>query len=324
MKANQNPEIDASAWNRSVKCIALLYQWKLLRGYTEAFRLLAHHQQWIRQAQFKTGNSLLSELEALLPICEGPRIWACFHIGPYALLARALIKRGHGVAVLLKDEVFDEQYPRYIQQFEQNFGRPPEPDELQFVRSGSTRSLIHLKQLLKKGFHVICYVDGREGGNSQKGWTTIRLHNTPMEVRIGMAILSYWTGIPLSPLILTINREGKLDMHKTESIAVKGKDHYQQAIAACYKLVEKRTAEELLQWELLPELFDHIGPEGWSPGEADPLWIPLESAGRFLLFDLASKQSVTVTKSEFLHLMKWRDKYVMHINKEKEKSKIDK
>src|SRR5690606_19289616 len=119
-----------------------------------------------------------------------------------------------------------------------------------------------------------------------------------------------------SPLILTMNGDGKLDMHNTESIAVKGKDHYQEAIAACYKLVEKLTAEELLQWELLPDLFDHIGLKGWEPAEAEePLWVPLESAGKNLLFDLESKQSGSVAENDFRRLIRLRDKCVSAIKK---------
>lgn len=306
--------VNVAAWNRSVKCVALLCHWKLLRSYKMAFHLLALHQKWMRQAQFKTGNSLLAQLEAQLPQTHGPHIWACFHIGPYALLARTLIRRGHGVAILLRDEVFDEQYPQYIRQFEQNFGRQPTSDELQFVRSGNTRSLIHLKQLLEKGFHIICYIDGREGGSIQKGWTNIRLHNTPLQVRTGMAILSHWTGVPLYPLVMTTADDGKLHVHTTDRIGVRGKEDYQKAMTSCYRILEKLTAEELVQWELLPDLFDHIGPEGLTPAKNKPIWVPLDDPGKTLLFDLVSKRLVTVPTDGFRRLIRLRDRYLKDID----------
>ncbi|TYR31696.1 hypothetical protein FXV77_20860 [Sphingobacterium phlebotomi] len=165
-------------WNQSVKLASMLYHWKLVDSYESILTLINIHQQYLQQATFKPDRIFLPPLEEQLPKVDGPRIWACFHIGPYALMARALIRRGHGIAILLKDEVFEEQYPMYMQQFKKSFGREPKPTELQFVRSSSSRSLIQLKQLLKKGYHVICYVDGEEGG--EKGWTQIHVHNFGM------------------------------------------------------------------------------------------------------------------------------------------------
>src|SRR5690606_4514369 len=193
-------------WNQSVKAASMLYHWKLV---------------------------------------DGPRIWACFHIGPYALMARALIRCGYGIAILLKDEVFEEQYPMYMQQFKKSFGREPKPTELQFVRSSSSRSLIQLKQLLKKGYHVICYVDGEEGGNGGKGWTQIHVPNTTLDVRMRMAILSQLSCVPIRPIILTTEGE-KLTLRSRGDLYVNNRQQYQAAMQYCYQMLGELPAEEIL------------------------------------------------------------------------------
>src|SRR5690606_2136949 len=124
---------DHILWNQSVKAASMLYHWKLVDSYESILRLLSIHQTYLQQEHFKHDNTFLPQLEEQLPKVDGPRIWACFHIGPYALMARALIRRGYGIAILLKDEVFEEQYPMYMQQFKRSFGREPKASELQFT-----------------------------------------------------------------------------------------------------------------------------------------------------------------------------------------------
>src|SRR5690606_30329120 len=234
---------DHILWNQSVKAASMLYHWKLVDSYESILRLLYIHQKYLQQEHFKHDNTFLPQLEEQLPKVDGPRIWACFHIGPYALMARALIRCGYGIAILLKDEVFEEQYPMYMQQFKKSFGREPKPTELQFVRSSSSRSLIQLKQLLKRDYHVICYVDGEEGGSGEKGWTQVQLHKTPVNVRMGIALLSHWTGVPIRPVVLT-TEEQKLTLRSGEDIYGSDGQQYQATMQYCYNLLGDLSAEE--------------------------------------------------------------------------------
>ncbi len=152
---------DHILWNHSVKLASMLYYWKLVDSYESILRLLHIHQRYLRQEPFKHDNTFLPQLEEQLPKVDGPRTWACYHIGAYALMARALIRRGYGIAILLKDDVFEEQLPIYVELFKKSFRREPKPTELQFVRSSGSTTLVALKRLLLAGFHVICYVYGK-------------------------------------------------------------------------------------------------------------------------------------------------------------------
>ena len=295
--------IRADAWNRSVKMVTMLYHWKLADGYEVIFRLIQLHQKWILQTSFKYDNTLLPQLLAQLPPITEPRIWACFHVGPYALLARALLTQGHGIAVLLKDEVYEEQYPQYLQQFKRAFGREPRPAELCFVRSSGNQSLVKLRQCLENGFHVLCYIDGQEGATGEKGWTSIQLHGTPISVRMGMAVLSQWTRTPVCPIVLTAH-DDKLKVRHRQGIQIESREDYAPALQYCYQLLERLKPEELVQWEFLPTLFDKLGSGLLPPTEGKALWLPARTPDKYILFDVVSKQAVEVSREVFLQVQR--------------------
>lgn len=270
--------------------------------------MISLHQKWMAQTVYQHNNTLLSQLQAQLPTIVGPRIWACFHVGPYALLVRALLLQGYGIAVLLKDEVYEEQYPRYIERFKRSYGREPRPTELCFVRSGEVGSLVKLKQCLEKGFHVLCYIDGQEGAAVNKGWTGIQLHGTPLSVRMGMAVLSHWTNTPLCPIVLTTDGE-KLHVRHRQDLVVKTREDYSRAMQYCYQLLEALTPEELMQWEFFPKLFDTFGSDFLPPLEGKALWLPLDFPDRSLLFDLVSKRCIEVSEVIFLQIKQYFAKF---------------
>lgn len=302
-------EDDYTLWNKSVKLATMLYYWKLVDSYETALQLILCHQRYLRQEQFKPNNTLLAQLEEQLPDIEGPRIWACFHIGPYALMARALIRQGYGIAVLIKDEVFDEQYSIYIEQFKESFGREPKATELQFVRSSGSNSLIKLKHLLKKGFHVICYIDGEEGGEGEKGWTTVQLSGQPLNTRIGMAMLSQWSNIPIRPIVLTI-RDRKLAVHSKDDFQVGGRDELSKAMQYCYGILEELHLEEIMQWEFAPKLLDRLERTLLSDNSETPIWLPIYLTERKMLFDIVSGSCKEVSTMQFKKMDMLRRKFL--------------
>src|SRR5690606_35370222 len=288
---------DHILWNQSVKAASMLYRWELVDSYESILRLVHIHQKYLQQETFQPDHTFLPQLEEQLLKADGPRIWACFHVGPYALIARALIRYGYGIAILLKDEVFEEQYPMYMQQFKKSFGREPKPTELQFVRSSGSKSLIQLKQLLKKGYHVICYADGEEGGSGEKGWTQVQLHNTTLDVRMGMAILSQLSGVPIRPVVLTTEGE-KLTLRSRGDLYVNNRQQYQAAMQYCYQMLGKLSAEEILQWESIPRLFDKIVPDIQHTAEK-PMWLPVYAQDKNMLLDIVSGKYAEISAEQF-------------------------
>jgi len=288
---------DHILWNQSVKLASMLYHWKLVDSYESILRIINIHQRYLQQETFQPDHTFLPQLEEQLPKVDGPRIWACFHIGPYALMARALIRCGYGIAILLKDEVFEEQYPMYMQQFKRSFGREPKPTELRFVRSSSSRSLIQLRQLLKKGYHVICYIDGEEGGSGERGWTQVHVHSNPLDVRMGMAILSQLSGVPIRPVIFTTEGD-KLTVRSRGDLYVNNREEYQAAMQYCYQMLEELSAEETLQWECIPRLFDKIILDIQHTAEK-PMWLPVYAKDKNMLLDIVSGKYAEISAEQF-------------------------
>ena len=298
-------------WNRSVKLASMLYHWKLVLSYESILTLINIHQRYLRQEPFKHDHTFLPQLEEQLPKVDGPRIWACFHIGPYALMARALIRLGYGIAILLKDDVFEEQYPMYMQQFKRSFGREAKASELQFVRSNSSRSLIQLKQLLNKGYHVICYVDGEEGGSRERGWTKIQLHNTTLDVRMGMAILSQLSGVPIRPVVLTTEGD-KLTVRSRGDLYVNNREEYQTVMQYCYQMLEDLSAEEILQWERIGKLYDKTVSTKTETSET-PIWLPVYAKQKNMLLDIVSGRYAEVPVDQFEKIDTLRREFLKQI-----------
>jgi len=99
------------------------------------------------------------------------------------------------------------------------------------------------QQLLKRGYHVICYVDGEEGGSGEKGWTQVHVHNKPLDVRMGMAILSQLSGVPIRPVVLTAEGE-KLTVRSRGDLYVNNREQYFAAMQYCYQMLEELSAEK--------------------------------------------------------------------------------
>ncbi|PRD51903.1 hypothetical protein [Sphingobacterium gobiense] len=294
---------EAIAWNESVKLAAMLLHWNIADGSFDLIRLMHMHQVWSAQRILKQDDQLLAQLLDQWPIADtAPRIWACFHIGPYALISRALIKKGIGIAVLLKDDVYEEQHQVYVKHFRSYFGHDPRSSELQFIRSGSKASLIQLKRCLADGLHVVCFVDGQEGGTSVKSRATIQLYNTEIDVRLGVAMLSHWTKVPVRPLVLTVQGE-ELHVRSPADYKVEAYEDYTSLLQNCYNIIATLTPQELVQWDVVPTLFDTLMPgrpteESKATLFKNALWIPIFVRGQHILVDLRSGVGVSISRSE--------------------------
>lgn len=291
---------DAAAWNSSVRLVTMFYHWGLVRDYAHLVELLVKHQAWLKQPVFKDDGLLLEELVRQWPQVDGrPRIWACFHIGPYGLIPRALLLKNRGVAVLLKDEVFEEQRHRYVAQFLETFRRQPTDGELRFVRSGDRDCLVQLKRSLEDGLDIVCFVDGQEGSAERKGWTMVNLRNVPIPVRYGMAVLSRWTGAAVRPVVFSLI-QGALRLCSLGDVHPVDADQYQSVLQHCYDLLHDLTAEEWVQWEFASSFFevvmrDHAGKE--TTVKHEPWWLPVMTSQEQLLIDVKSGQTTAVPET---------------------------
>lgn len=297
---------DAAAWNNGVRLVAMCYRWGLVQDYPHLIRLMAQHQTWLKQPAFKDDDHLLDKLVKKWPeVDEKPRIWACFHIGPYGLIPRVLLQKKRGVAVLLKDEVYEEQQNMYSAQFVKTWGRPPTDAELRFVRSGEADCLAQLKRCLTDGLDVICFVDGQEGNTTGKGWTTIDLHDVSVSVRYGVAVLSRWTGVAVRPVLFSVV-QGVLRLRCLGDFLPVDTSQYQDLMQYCYNLLQGLEADEWVQWDFAPQFFDDVvmsgGRDRTTAIKDEPWWLPIMTSKQHLLMDVRSGKTVVVSENEHLYL----------------------
>lgn len=282
-----------SHWNNSVKISSLFTQWQLLPDYDSLFRVMRMRQDWVENSLIAEGDNLLQQLLEQWPINDRrARIWASFHIGPYVLLSRALIQQGMGVAILLKDEVYEEQHEVYINSFRQYFGHDPSPNELRFIRTDNSNSLIKLKQALQEGLHVICFIDGKEGGYSANSKVDVQVYNSTFQARLGIAILSRWAKTPVRPIILTLQEE-KLKVYSPTDYWVDSPEAGKALLQNCYNLLQKLDISELVQWDGLLGLIQEKVEQNQLKEEPEEewmidraFWIPIFVQGKHLVVDL--------------------------------------
>ncbi|MFE2864645.1 hypothetical protein ACR79Q_08205 [Sphingobacterium multivorum] len=293
--------LNSHSWHRSLKAVALLYHWQLITHAGALIHFLRIHQEWSNQQHYQVDDNLLAQLIKAWPTNDlGPRIWACLHIGPYGLIARVLMLLGHKLAILLRSDVFEAQGQIYRKQFRLSFGREATEDELIFIRADQGNPLLKLKEALRKNYDLIFFIDGQlSAGPASKGWVPVRLHGSELLLREGIAILSYWTRIPIRTAIMTMV-DGQITLRfGEEGRYVNSKSDYQPALQHILDLVGDLAAEELIQWECLPAIFDH---ELQIKQEQMPLqscWLPIVVGEERMLFDLATRRSVVIGIKEF-------------------------
>jgi len=307
LKWGEIPEIQdntqffgTDSWYRSLKCLALLYRWKLIQGEDAVIPLLRLHRYWSAQQHYQANNKLLDQLIKIWPIKNRKtRIWACLHIGPYGMIARALMLMGYKVAVLLRADVFEEQERIYRDQYRLSFGREADESDLIFIKADVGNPLLKLKEALQNGFQIIVFVDGQLGfGDLRKGWASVRLHGADFLLREGIAALSHWTDTPITALVLTRIGE-QIGLRVSEDFYVKSRAHYAAAMQHVIDLVQVLDAEELLQWECLPTIFDKGQAELSDRYPEQGVWLPLLVVSKGMLFDIATGRALRIGPKTF-------------------------
>src|SRR5690606_25909358 len=99
------------------------------------------------------------------------------------------------------------------------------------------------------------------------------------------------------PVVLT-TEEQKLTLRSGEDIYGSDGQQYQATMQYCYNLLGDLSAEEMLQWERLPRLYDKtISIRGAT--FARPIWLPVYAKEKNMLLDIVSGKYAEVPASQF-------------------------
>ncbi|QIH35897.1 hypothetical protein [Sphingobacterium sp. DR205] len=287
-------------WYRSLKCVSLLYQWKLINNYDSIIKLLKVYLNWSQQTRFQNDTDLLNDLLSKWPFkYKEVRIWACMHVGPYAIVVRALINMEYKVAILLRSDVFEEQMNIYKKQYQLSFGREAAESDLLFIKSDVGNPLLRLKDAILKGYQVVIFIDGHIGNNENaKGWQSVKLYGSTVNLREGVAALSHWTNTPITTLMLSLVDE-KINVRYKQNELVKHKTDYQNVLQNIFGFIHCLATEELIQWEYLPVIFEKRIVSEEKKHNSPGIWLPLLIQNKEMLFDVTTGRSVLINQSDF-------------------------
>ncbi|TWI15658.1 hypothetical protein IQ31_04941 [Sphingobacterium siyangense] len=292
-------------WYKSLKCVSLLYQWQLIDNYDSIIKLQKAYLEWSQQSRFQNDTDLLNDLLNKWPFKDREvRIWACLHIGPYAIIVRALINMEYKVAILLRSDVFEEQMNIYKKQYQLSFGREADESEILFIKSDVGNPLLRLKDAILKGYQVVIFIDGQLGNNENaKGWQSVKLYGSTVNLREGVAALSHWTNTPITTLMLTVLDE-KINIRYKQNKVVKHKTDYQNVLQHILGLIHSLATEELIQWEYLPAILEKSIVSEQKKHNSPGIWLPLFIQNRKMLFDITTGRSVLINQRDYDNVSK--------------------
>lgn len=134
-----------------------------------------------------------------------PFLFCCFHTGAYSLLPGLLASKSLDFGFLSnntlterKEKLYFEIHQRYCEKHNIN-------STAQFINVEDKKGIWQALRLLKQGKSLIVYADGNTGSNYSKkeSQNTIRVNflGENLQVRQGIAFLSYMCNVPIVPII---------------------------------------------------------------------------------------------------------------------------
>ncbi len=147
-----------------------------------------------------------------------PFLFCCFHTGAYSLLLGLLASKSLDFGFLSnntltkrKEKLYFEVHQQYCEKY--NLNSTP-----QFINVEDKKGIWQAIRLLKQGKSLIVYADGNTGSNYSKkeSQNTIRVNflGENLQVRQGIAFLSYMCTIPIVPIISSRIEESEFSLKR--------------------------------------------------------------------------------------------------------------
>ncbi len=103
--------------------------------------------------------------------------------------------------------------------------------------------------------------------------------------------------VPIRPVVLTTEGE-KLTVRSRGDLYVNNREQYSAAMQYCYQMLEELSAEEILQWECIPRLFERTVSTKTETLET-PIWLPVYAKEKNMLLDIVSGKYAEVPAEQF-------------------------
>ena len=139
--------------------------------------------------------------DLLLP-SPNPRIFCAFHLGSYRAIANILIRNGVHFSTLVRQEIYAqemESFRTYTAQMNEKYGNN---SQVGILNAEDPGVLLKIIREFKQGRSLLVYLDGNTGtGTSDEKLELVPFLDQFINVKKGMAYLSYVSGAPLVPVV---------------------------------------------------------------------------------------------------------------------------
>mgnify|MGYP000619171026 CR=1 FL=1 len=202
-----------------------------------------------------------------------PFLFCCFHLGSYSLMPTLSTYQNLDFGVLLnktlnqrKAKLFSEAHQKLCQQVKKE-QKVTLTSKMQLINVEEKTGIWQALRMLKEGKSLIVYADGNTGidGVNQKNTIEINFLGEGLQVRQGVAFLSYSCGVPIVPIITSrvekdspsLNRKFEFlpviyppNSEKKKSISKE--DFGKQAMQKLYSILEQKIStdtKQIAKWE---------------------------------------------------------------------------
>lgn len=205
------------------------------------------------------------DLEFMQKIRTQPFIFCNYHLGSYRALLGFLVKEGVDFALLLDDRTYTEQGEKINESIRSLMEAAGRSITFSMFNVEDASSMMRIGQWLHSGRSLVAYLDGNTGmggiySQAKDVFLRFDFMGMPMKNRKGIALLSYFTKVPVIPSIsYFVNKQDAplLEFYPAVSPgAFTNKDVYiLNTTLHLYGILEEKLRQYPSQWE--PWLYIH-------------------------------------------------------------------
>jgi len=274
-------------------------------NYEQFYKQLIYNQYLVTFDQYDfekldkvsiTNNSSLELTSSILT----PTVFATFHYGSYRVINSYLLKYGFKVVLIIDEHAYNTQK----QQIEDSYNKlkiyaNQNNSDYIILNVKDSSSIFRLKKLLKNGYVLIVYLDGNTGSlkgkNFKKGYTNLNFLAGNINVKNGIAVLSYLLKATIIPVMTHWDKDENFNINFHKEI--KSTDYsnnrlfIEDSISKLYSILEsyvKNIPEQWECWSYIHEWFERNKSYPYKiQNTSDLKWILNEE--RYSLFSLKNE-----------------------------------
>lgn len=194
----------------------------------------------------------------LTPSFFTPIVFATFHYGSYRVINSYLLKYGFKVVLIINEHAYSSEKRKIEDSYNKLkiYANQNNSDYI-ILNVKDSSSIFRLKELLRNGYVLIVYLDGNtgllKGRNFKKGYTNLNFLEGNINVKNGIAVLSYILQATIIPVITQWDKDENINIsfHKE----IKSTDYsnrrlfIEETITKLYSILENSVKIIPEQWE---------------------------------------------------------------------------